>query len=407
MIHTKQFTQIINDIPDPEVDVLTDSLLHKVFLFFEKFKTWAAWQLMAAGVAAALLLGAVWAGLLGVQAALIVAGLQFGFFLVDTAVLTALPRHNISFGPWQPQLVVLTIPRWLASLGLLLLAPFGLAVPLALTVGVQLLATGLLIYAAVFEIHRLQLTALSVKSPNLPTTAPPIKVLHISDLHIEKWTKRESNVLKFAQEANPDLIIISGDYVNTSYQTDPDTHAIVHRLLSQLRAPHGVFAVFGTPPVDLKQHVAPIFDDLPHITIMRHHWELVDLGEGRQIAIMGLDCTHHLQTDAARLERLYRQVPAHLPKLFVYHSPEMMPQAVQHGIDLYLCGHTHGGQVRLPLLGPILTSSQLGRAYVMGHYQENDTNLYVSRGIGLEGMCAPRVRLLCPPEMTLVTWSGK
>jgi hypothetical protein len=80
-----------------------------------------------------------------------------------------------------------------------------------------------------------------------------------------------------------------------------------------------------------------------------------------------------------------------------------MPQAVELGIDLYLCGHTHGGQVRLPVIGPLLTSSHLGREYVMGHYQVGQTHLYVSRGVGLEGLSAPRVRLLAPPEITLLT----
>jgi predicted MPP superfamily phosphohydrolase len=83
-----------------------------------------------------------------------------------------------------------------------------------------------------------------------------------------------------------------------------------------------------------------------------------------------------------------------------------MPQAIEHGIDLYLCGHTHGGQVRLPVIGAVLTSSRLGRRYVMGHYHEGRTHLYVSRGVGFEGLGAPRVRLFCPPEITLITLGG-
>ncbi|RMD51504.1 MAG: metallophosphoesterase, partial [Candidatus Thermofonsia bacterium] len=68
---------------------------------------------------------------------------------------------------------------------------------------------------------------------------------------------------------------------------------------------------------------------------------------------------------------------------------------------------THGGQVRLPVIGPLLTSSQLGRRYVMGLYREGRTHLYVSRGVGLEGLSAPRVRFLAPPEITLFTIRGK
>jgi hypothetical protein len=83
-----------------------------------------------------------------------------------------------------------------------------------------------------------------------------------------------------------------------------------------------------------------------------------------------------------------------------------MPEAARHGIDLYLCGHTHGGQVRLPGFGAILTSSQLGKRYEMGLYREGQTSMYVSRGVGLEGLSAPRVRFLAPPEITLITLQG-
>jgi hypothetical protein len=83
-----------------------------------------------------------------------------------------------------------------------------------------------------------------------------------------------------------------------------------------------------------------------------------------------------------------------------------MPQAADHGIDLYLCGHTHGGQIRLPVIGAILTSSQLGKRYEMGHYHEGQTHMYVSRGVGLEGLSAPRIRFMAPPEITLVTLVG-
>jgi predicted MPP superfamily phosphohydrolase len=92
--------------------------------------------------------------------------------------------------------------------------------------------------------------------------------------------------------------------------------------------------------------------------------------------------------------------------VLLYHSPELIPFASKLGIDLYLCGHTHGGQVRLPFYGAVLTSSELGKQYDMGYYRLRDTHLYVSRGIGMEGMGAPRVRFLCPPEITLFSIQG-
>jgi predicted MPP superfamily phosphohydrolase len=147
--------------------------------------------------------------------------------------------------------------------------------------------------------------------------------------------------------------------------------------------------------------VVPIFEGLS-VPLMRAAWKVVDLGRERQLVLLGLDCSHHIPTDEARLDLLMAAAPNGAPQILLYHSPELMPQAAEHGIDLYLCGHTHGGQVRLPLIGPIFTSSQLGRRYVMGLYRHGQTHLYVSRGVGLEGMSAPRVRFMAPPEVTLI-----
>ncbi len=72
-------------------------------------------------------------------------------------------------------------------------------------------------------------------------------------------------------------------------------------------------------------------------------------------------------------------------------------------IDLMLAGHTHGGQVRLPLAGAIFTGSLYGRKLQSGEYWFYNTILYITRGIGLEGLGAPRVRFLCPPE--LIEWT--
>jgi predicted MPP superfamily phosphohydrolase len=148
--------------------------------------------------------------------------------------------------------------------------------------------------------------------------------------------------------------------------------------------------------------VVPIFDNLP-VKLLRADNERVRLGNGRSLTLIGMDCTHNLRFDSARLEKLAESAPKDVPQVLLYHSPELMPEASNLGIDLYLCGHTHGGQVRLPLIGPLLTSSQLGRRFVMGIYRIGQTHLYVSRGVGLEGLSAPRVRFKAPPEITLVT----
>jgi hypothetical protein len=90
----------------------------------------------------------------------------------------------------------------------------------------------------------------------------------------------------------------------------------------------------------------------------------------------------------------------------LYHSPDLAEAAAQAGVDLYLAGHTHGGQVRLPGWGALVTMSAYGKRFEAGQYRLGPTTLYVSRGIGLEGLRLPRVRFLCPPEIVSIQLSA-
>jgi predicted MPP superfamily phosphohydrolase len=328
------------------------------------------------------------------------------FAVADALLLTDLPRRRISFGPWKAQLFALLGPRVFLALLIAVLGRWVGPVPaLAILLAGQVTGTLLLWRGTYREPRRLGLSRLTVSSDRLPAGAAPVRVLHVTDLHVERLTDREACLLDIARETQPDLIVITGDFLNLSYVHDPAAQAQVRELLTQLRAPFGVYAVLGSPSVDDREEVPPLLADLP-ILLLEDEWLPLDLGGGRRLTLLGLDCSHNLDLDRWHLDQLVAAAPDGDFTLLLHHSPDQMPRAREHPIDLYLCGHTHGGQVRLPLIGPILTSSKLGRRYVMGPYEENGTRLYVSRGIGLEGLGAPRVRLLCPPELLLVTIEG-
>ena len=398
-------TKSPTELNEPTLDILEEGWLHKIMLFFDLPTRLPSGLVMGLALLLAGLAGVGWWFITADQLmAQLVALLLALFMAADMTLLLSLPQQNVSYGPWKAQLFILALPRIAAILGLaLLFAPWldGSEV-LWLFLAVQVSGTAAYVWGYFIEPFRLKLTAVMTFTDKLPLGTEPMKVLHISDLHVERLTEREAKVLQFAREAKPDLIVISGDYVNLSYNRDPETLRQVRHLLSQLSAPHGVFATLGSPPVDLRETVAPIFEGL-NVTLLRHGWQQVEMGNGRSLTVLGMDCSHDLPVDAGRLARLIKAAPDDAPQLLVYHSPELMPEAAQHEIDLYVCGHTHGGQVRLPLLGPIFTSSQLGRRFVMGLYKIGRTTLFVSRGIGLEGLSAPRVRFMCPPEMTLIT----
>jgi predicted MPP superfamily phosphohydrolase len=375
-------------------------------VFFHWPTQWRDWQVLAVALLLAAVAGGIWRLVVGAAApALVVTIGQFIFVLGDAAVLHALPRMGISFGPWKAQFIPLALLRTLAT-AILGLAAVWLTIEgsLWLALVVQSVGSAALAWGAIVEPAQLQLTNLTIITDRLPAGARPWRLLHISDIHLERLGRRETQLLQYVQAVKPDAILLTGDYVNLSYNRDPQTHTQVRQLLSQLSATYGVYATLGSMPVDLRDVVPPLFNGLP-VKLLRRNWHSI-CDQVSQIVVLGLDCTHNIPTDAGRLKALVADAPADLPRILLYHSPELMPQAADHEIDLYLCGHTHGGQVRLPLIGALITSSKLGRQYVMGLYRRGRTHLYVSRGVGLEGLSAPRVRFLCRPEITLITLTG-
>lgn len=392
----------------PAADILEDRWLHQLFLITHAPATWPAWKLAAGLLIAALVVWLAWWPV-DAATALVAAAIYLVFAFGDWLLLWWLPRSGRSFGPIGPQLYVKTAPRLGTAI---LLALLGWALGesqmpllLGLLVLLQLLGTVVYLWSTLHEPFALATSHRSIESPGLPGQTPPLRLLHLSDLHVERLTSREAKLLELIEQAQPDLIVITGDYLNLSYVDDPTARAEVRKVLAKITAPYGVYATLGSPPVDRRETTPSLFDGLP-IRLLRDEVAVLHLADGRKLSLIGMDCDHDLKGDVEVFQNLIELAPPDSAKILLYHSPELMPTVRNFPIDLYLCGHTHGGQIRLPLYGAILTSSALGKQYEMGPYIEQDTTLYISRGIGLEGLSAPRMRLLCPPEIILWTLSG-
>lgn len=394
----------------PATDILTERWLHKLFVITHAPALWPASRLALALLVAAALVWYSWFPLGPV--AFIVAAMYLGFALADWLLLSWLPQSGRSFGPVGPQLLVMTAPRVGLSIvaGLILTALNRvdfIPASLWLLALFQLGGATLYLWGTLYEPFALTTSHKVVQSAHLPDKTPPIRLLHISDLHVERLTRREFYLLDLVRQAQPDLIVITGDYLNLSYVDEAVARAEVRKVLAALEAPYGVYATLGSPPVDPRDTTPSLFYGLPNIRLLRDEVAVLNFGDGRRLSLLGMDCEHHFRSDSRVFEALVELAPADSLRVLLYHSPELMPLVQEHSIDLYLCGHTHGGQVRLPVYGALLTSSALGKRYEMGPYVEQGTTLYVSRGLGLEGLSAPRMRLLCPPEIVLFTLRGE
>lgn len=316
------------------------------------------------------------------------------FMLGDWILIGLLPRFNKSYGPPQPPVLALAIMR----------APFMLLPPVV-WIPLEVIGTLLVIYGFWIEPHRLTVTYQTLRSPKLKAGAP-IRILHLGDLHVERVTDRERKLIELVKSMRPDLILFSGDFLNLSYLRDPKAWEACWWVLPQITAPLGVYAVSGSPAVDLDGLVPKLLEGMPWRWLGN---EKVTIEQnGQTFEVVGMVCTHKPFVDEPKLKQLLdprdlKTDHAGLSKftILLYHTPDLAPNAAELGIDMQLSGHTHGGQVRLPFYGALFAASLYGKAFESGRRQLEGLTLYVTRGIGMEGAGAPRVRFLCPPEIIL------
>ncbi len=220
----------------------------------------------------------------------------------------------------------------------------------------------------------------------------PLKVALLSDLHYGPYMA-EGSVAAWVDATmaeSPDLIVLTGDYVDT-YNQRPLEPLITE--LARLRAPLGVLAVWGNHDyVNRGWHayLERAFAGIG-IRVLRNSGVAVrpDLYVG------GLDDWNLGQPDFAATAG---GGAPHQARLLLTHNPDSLAELSPDLFDLALAGHTHGGQVRLPFVGALITSSLYGQAYAGGWVHSGAVPAYVSRGLGVTMLPA---RLLCPPELSV------
>jgi len=255
-------------------------------------------------------------------------------------------------------------------------------------IGLAILGTAL--YAFLLEPNAVRTRNLTLYFTDLPGSADGLCIAHISDLHLRRIGARERAVLRIINGSVPDVIVITGDFVS-----DQRYRNVSLAFLSKLRARLGVWAVQGNWEHNTGWTGNPLRDDLGKlgIRLLINEAEPLELN-GSSIWIAGTDDPY---LGADRVPDTLNATDGGFTVLLA-HSPEILNR-LPKGVQLVLSGHTHGGQVRLPLIGAPWARS-MGGGYVSGLHRREGTVLYVTNGVGMTVVPA---RFLCPPEVAYVT----
>jgi hypothetical protein len=253
-----------------------------------------------------------------------------------------------------------------------------------------LAAAGILCMAHGFfiEPYWLEINRLKIATPKLRAGSVPIRLVHITDFHSDPSPRLESRLPGVIAREKPDLVVFTGDTVNSA-----EALPVFRRCLRQIAAIAPTFAIKGNWDAAYWGKL-DLFGDTG-VTALGGQAVPLRL-HGSDLWIVGASPVGH-----PSVQRALRAVPPGTLTVLLCHSPDEIEEVADRSVDLYLAGHTHGGQVALPLFGPLVTLSRFGNRYARGLYKVGGTWLYVNRGIGMEGG-VPRVRFWARPEIAVI-----
>jgi len=249
-----------------------------------------------------------------------------------------------------------------------------------------LAAVGLILgaYGLFVEPFNLEITHVKVPIAGLPASACPIRIVQISDLHCDPIVRLETKLPEEVRKQHPDLIFFTGDAVNGASGLD-----IFTKCIQEIETIAPTFCCKGD------WDISPGNCDPLEKARVNMKSQVVTV-RGAKLSIVSVD-------SGANCRAVLEQAPKGLPTILLYHSPssDVVLNKDMRGIDLYCCGHTHGGQIALPGYGALITQSKTGKRFESGLDKLGDCWIYTNRGIGMEGHF-PRVRFCARPELTVL-----
>lgn len=231
--------------------------------------------------------------------------------------------------------------------------------------------------------------------PDLPAAFAGFRILHISDTHIDGNPELLDILIRLIEPLKYDVCFITGDFREGTFE---DYESPVRRMVELRRhIKTDVFAILGNHDAI---EMVPMLEAGGIRLLLNEHIVLEQGGE--KIWLAGVDDPHYYETD--NLDKALEEVPEDGFKILLAHSPEICRKAAFAGIHLYLCGHTHAGQICLPGGHPLLTNSKCPRNCRSGLWNFEEMIGYTSRGAGTSSV---EVRFNCPPEITIHTLRRK
>jgi uncharacterized protein len=254
-------------------------------------------------------------------------------------------------------------------------------------------------YGGLIERNHVVVRRVEISLARLPEAWDGLTIAQLSDFHYDpRWS---ADVIRRAvgitNSLKPDVITLTGDYVTVpirrssrkvAWEIEPCSE-----VLRALIAPQGIYAVLGNHDAESRpNHITEVLEGAG-IRVLRNSAFPLER-DGARVWVVGLDDVLYGNQD---LEAALQDVPAAETSIVLVHEPDYADEVARSPVDLQLSGHSHGGQIRLPVVTPLYLPA-MARKYPIGLYSVGRMKLYTNAGLGTIRL---PIRLFAPPEITL------
>lgn len=238
----------------------------------------------------------------------------------------------------------------------------------------------LLLYSIYVEPKNLIIKEYKIENKLLPKSFDGLKIIHFSDVHYKSTVdlKYLKKIIKLINKQKPDLVLFTGDFLDKRYNLNKKEIDEIKKELKNINSTLGNYAVSGNHDMDYKDDFINIFSDT--FTVLNNEEKLIYYKETTPISLIGLTDSSTTKVNYSVLENENNYF-----RFVLAHEPDEYKKIKEYNFNVLLSGHSHNGQIRIPLIGKIYTPTG-SKTYYDEYYNMDNKEIFISNGIGTSGI---------------------
>ncbi len=245
---------------------------------------------------------------------------------------------------------------------------------------------GIILYSRFIETSLFETKEYKISNVNLANDFSGLKIIHISDIHYGRitTTKMIKKIIKEVNLIKPDIIVITGDLIDKDATLTEKDISFLKDSLAKLESKYGKYAIYGNHDITYSREKIEEIYKYSNFKLLVNDYDIIYGKRNEALFIGGLDSLLEGEQNIEKTMSYFNDHEDILYKILLVHEPDSTDNILEKypNTNLILAGHSHNGQVRLPLIGAIYTPSG-SKKYYDNYYKINETDLYISSGIGV------------------------